>query len=239
MDQSLWEILQNSGYTMYLIVACSVLAVGVAIERAIVQWKFIDRARSLADTVNRCLARGALEEGRSACERSKSPLGDVFLAGYERLGRVKRSALEAAVNRERLRVAADLKTRMWILGTIGATAPFIGLFGTVIGVMEAFSDIKAAGSGGLSVVSGGIYEALYTTAAGIAVAVEAVFIYNFFNQRLSRIALEMKMLTDEFLELLVDQGPESGRGEKPGEESEGKAGEGEPRETQDGTREAA
>lgn len=233
MDQSLWEVLQNSGYTMYVLLACSVLAVAVAIERVIVQWNFLDRARSLADTVGRCLARGALEEGRSACERSKSPLADVFLTGYERLGRVKKPALEAAVNRERLKVAADLKLRLWILGTIGATAPFIGLFGTVIGVMQAFADIEAAGGGGLAVVSGGIYEALWTTAAGIGVAVEAVIIYNFFNQRLARIALELKMLTDEFLELLVEHGPESGQGQKP-EEPEQKQGE-----AHDGAREAA
>jgi biopolymer transport protein ExbB len=214
MDLSLWEILNLAGYAMWLIVAFSVLAIAIALERGVAHWRFMDRATMLADTVNRCITRGALDEGRTACSRSKSPLADVFLVGYERLGRTKRGALEAAVNRERVRVIGDLKARSWILGTIGATAPFVGLFGTVVGIMTAFGDISAAGGGGIDVVSGGIAEALYATAAGILVAVEAVIIYNYFNQRVSRIAIETRMLTDEFLELLDEHGPERGKGTK-------------------------
>ncbi len=212
MNLTIWEILNGAGLAMWAILAMSVLAVAVALERLIVQWKFTARAQALADTVTRCLTRGALDEGRSACERSASPLADVFLVGYERLGRTKPEKLGSAVHRERVRVAADLKKRLWILGTIGATAPFVGLFGTVIGIMFAFADIAEVGGGGLEVVAPGISEALWATAAGIFVAVEAVIIYNFFNQRLARIALELKMLTDEFLELLEESGPGSTRG---------------------------
>ncbi len=211
MDLSLWEILNLAGYAMWFILAFSVLAIAVGLERAVVHWRFMDRASSLAETVNRCLTRGALEEGRTACSRSKSPLADVFLVGYERLGRTKRGAMEAAVNRERVRVIGDLKARLWMLGTIGATAPFVGLFGTVVGIMNAFGDISAAGGGGIDVVSGGIAEALYATAAGILVAVEAVIIYNYFNQRVARIAVETRMLTDEFLELLDENAPDPGK----------------------------
>jgi biopolymer transport protein ExbB len=229
MEHSLWQIIEES-YSLWVIMAFSVVALAVAIERLGVQWKFLDRARALADTVHRCLGRGALEEGRSACERSRSPLADVFLVGYERMGRSKKASLEAAVNRERLRVIADLKTRLWILGTIGATAPFVGLFGTVVGILLAFGDIAEAGGGGLAVVSAGISEALYATAAGILVAVEAVIIYNFLNQRLARIALELKMLTDEFLELLDEHDPSgASAGRKPERSEEGR----------DGAREAA
>jgi biopolymer transport protein ExbB len=217
MDLSLWEILQ-SHEAMWVIAIFSVLAIAVALERAITLWGFVDKGRILAETVNRCLARGALDEGRSACERSRSPLADVFLVGYERLGRVKRKALDAAVNRERLRVATALKRNLWMLGTIGATAPFVGLFGTVIGIMEAFGEISDAGGGGLAVVSGGISIALYATAAGILVAVEAVIIYNYFNQRLARIAVELRMWTEEFLELLDENDPGTERSDTGDEE---------------------
>jgi len=205
MNTSLWDILQSHP-AMWVIVAFSVLAITVALERLVVHWRFIDRARALHDTVRRCLTRGALEEGRSACERSQSPLADVFLVGYERLGRTKKDNLEAAVHRERVKVATALKSHLWVLATIGATAPFIGLFGTVLGIIDAFAELQEVEKGGLAVVSSGISVALYATAAGILVAVEAVIIYNFFNQRLARTAVELKMMTDEFLELLDEAG---------------------------------
>lgn len=204
MDQSIWDILNHGGGSMWVVVAFSVIALAVAIERALAQWKFVTRARALGDTVTRCLSRGALEEGRSACERSPSPIADVFLVGYERLGRAKPEHVATAVHRERLRVNQDLRSRLWMLGTIGATAPFVGLFGTVVGIMSAMSGFKADDEVKFSMVSGPISEALIVTAAGILVAVEAVILFNFFSQRASRIATEMKLLTDEFLELLLD-----------------------------------
>lgn len=208
MDHSLWEILNMAGYAMWAILVLSVLTVAVALERLIVQWKFMDRARALADTVNRCLQRGAFDEARSACERSRSPLAEVFLVGYERLGRTKKENLAGAVDRERVRVMLGLRSRMWIIGTVGAIAVFVGLFGTVVGIQEAFARIAETRSNDMAVVSGGLTEALYATAAGILVAVEAVVLYNFFNQRLGRIAVELKMLTDEFLEQLDEHGPQ-------------------------------
>lgn len=207
MDSSIWDIMSHGGYAMWLIVAFSVIALAVAIERAIAQWQFTTRARALADTVGRCLARGAVQEGRSACERSPSPLADVFLVGYERLGRGKPEHLVTAVHRERQRVAGDLRSRLWMLGTIGATAPFVGLFGTVVGIMKAMGGFKGDDQVRFAMVSKPISEALIVTAAGILVAVEAVILYNFFNQRAARIATEMKLLTDEFLEQLEDLPP--------------------------------
>ena len=115
--------------------------------------------------------------------------------------------MASAVDRERVRVMLGLKTRMWIIGTIGAIAVFVGLFGTVIGIQEAFGRIAETRSNDMAVVSGGLTEALYATAAGILVAVEAVVLYNFFNQRLARIAVELKLLTEEFLEQLDENGP--------------------------------
>jgi len=220
MEHSLWDILNMAGYAMWAIVALSVLTVAVALERLVVQWRFMDRARALADTVGRCLKRGAFDEARSACERSRSPLAEVFLVGYERLGRTKKENLAAAVDRERVRVMLGMKTRMWIIGTIGAIAVFVGLFGTVIGIQEAFGRIAETRSNDMAVVSGGLTEALYATAAGILVAVEAVVLYNFFNQRLGRIAIELKLLTDEFLEQLDEHGPKGAARMKGSEDEE-------------------
>jgi len=239
MSISLWEVLQ-SRWEMWIILAMSVLAIAVGLERLYFQWRYLDRARTLADTVNRCLSRGALDEGRSACERSQSPLADVYLVGYERYGRSKPANLERAVHRERVRVTTSLSNWMWVLGTIGATAPFVGLFGTVLGVMEAFDKIKPTEGGGglITVVAPGISVALYATAAGILVAVEAVVIFNYFNQRSARISREMKLLTEEFLEQLDEIDPEAG-GAKRRAPSESDVEEAKKKKKSDGARSAA
>lgn len=204
MEQSIWEFLKEGYGAMGAILAFSVASLAVAIERIIAQWKFVSRARNLGDTVTRCLARGAVEEARSACERSQSPVADVFLVGYERLGRAKPEHVVTAVHRERLRVNQDLRARLWTLGTIGATAPFVGLFGTVVGIMKAMGGFRGDEEVRFTTVSGPISEALVVTAVGILVAVLSVILFNFFSQRANRIATEMKLLTDEFLELLLD-----------------------------------
>jgi biopolymer transport protein ExbB/TolQ len=222
--ESFWAALKSAGGAggaMYIILGFSVLAIFVAMERLLVQWKFTERARALADTVNRCLLRGAVDDARSACERSKSPLADVFLVGFERRGRTTRAIVDASVHRERARMMAEMRRRLWILGTIGATSPFVGLFGTVIGIIRALGDIAAMEEAGFAVVAGGIYEALWATALGIAVAVEAVIIFNYFNQRIGRMGLEVRMLTDEFLEHLHEHGADAGAPAEPEEEADG------------------
>lgn len=191
-----------AGGAMWVILAFSVIVLAVGLDRAIAHWAYMKKARALHDTVSRCLQRGAINEGRSACERSQSPLADIFLVGYERHGRSKKENIASAVHRERVRVVADLKVRTWLLGTIGATAPFVGLFGTVIGIIDGLSSIFEEKKNDLAIVAGPLSEALYATAAGILVAVEAVIVFNYFNQRLSKVAMEMRMLTEEFLELL-------------------------------------
>ena len=92
-----------------------------------------------------------------------------------------------------------------MIGTIGALAPFVGLFGTVVGIMIAFDKFReSGGKGGISSVSGDIAEALVVTAAGILVALTSVVLYNYFNQRLAAISMELKMQCQEFSESLTD-----------------------------------
>jgi biopolymer transport protein ExbB len=202
------QTMKAGGVTLGIILACSVLALSVGIERVAALWKFLDRARTLAETVKRCLYRGAVAEARAACERSSSLAAEIFLVGFERHGRSTEGALEAAVDRERQRVALTLKGQLWLLATIGATAPFVGLFGTVWGILHAFKEIGATHQAGIDVVGPGIAEALVTTAAGIVVAIEAMVIYNYFMARLQRTVLELKLMAEEFVELLREQKPD-------------------------------
>src|SRR5512133_1943986 len=207
---------------MWVIVACSIIALGVAIERAIALWGFTARARGLADAVSRALYRGDLEDARAQCDRSGSPAADVFLAALVARGRAGGRAsppapdkIMAAVERERQQVNQKLRRNLWILGTVGATAPFVGLLGTVVGIMHAFRQMALAGQGGFAIVAAGISEALVTTAGGIAVAIEAVVIYNFLNVHVGKLALQLKLLTEEFLEIVRDALPGAGAAAAP------------------------
>ncbi len=225
MNIELFSLVKSS-VAMWLILVCSVAAVAVAAERALALWRFGERARSLADAVTRALFRGDLEDARTQCERSGSPAADVFLAGLVATlppaaagSRPVRAATPerviAAVERQRQQLNLHLRAHLWLLGTIGATAPFIGLFGTVVGIMQAFHQMAATGQGGFGVVAAGISEALVTTAGGIAVAIEAVVLYNFLNTHVQTIALQFKLLAEEYLELLkeIPAQPRAGREE--------------------------
>ncbi len=213
MDLSLLGTLRNGSASMWIIVACSVIALAVAVERAIALFGFTAGVRRLADAAARALYRGELDDARNQIERSGSMAADVFLAALvtasSRPG--GRSAtpekIAAAVERERQQVNLKLRRNLWILGTVGATAPFVGLFGTVVGIMHAFRQMAHTGQGGFTVVAAGISEALITTAGGIAVAIEAVVIYNFLNVHVQKLALQLRLLTEEYLEIVKETLP--------------------------------
>ncbi len=215
VNTDLFSLVKTS-IAMWLIVICSVAAIAVAAERALALWRFGEKARALADAVTRALFRGDVEDARAQCERSGSPAGDVFLAGIvasmpAASGRASTAPtpekVGAAVERQRQQLNLALRSRLWMLGTIGATAPFIGLFGTVVGIMQAFHQMAATGQGGFGVVAAGISEALVTTAGGIAVAIEAVVLYNFLNTHVQKLALEFRLLVEEYLEIVGETLP--------------------------------
>ena len=212
MSTELFSLVKTS-FAMWVIVACSVAAVAAAVERFVAFWRFGERATSLADAVTRALFRGDAADARAQCERSGSPAADVFLAGLVASAPPAagpgRAALTpnpdrvmAAVERQRQQLNLGLRSRLWILGTIGAIAPFVGLFGTVVGIMQAFEKMAHTGQGGFSVVAAGISEALVTTAGGIAVAIEAVVLYNFLNTHAQKLAVQFKLLAEEYVEIL-------------------------------------
>ena len=202
MDPTLVQATHVS-ITLWIIISCSVIALAVAVERVVALWRFGDRARQLGEAVGSALRRGDLEGARLECARSRSPMGEVLLAGLAQArGRPGRAA--AAVERARQELGWRLRRALWILATVGATAPFVGLFGTVLGIMTAFADIAKTGQGGYGVVAAGISEALITTAGGIAVAIEAVVLYNFLNTHVAHLVHRARHTADEFLESLEE-----------------------------------
>lgn len=208
LDTELWSLIKTGGVAMWIIGTCSVLAIAVGVERLIALWRYSEKAKSLADAVTRALYRGDVDDARAHAERASSAASELFLAAIVPSGPGKsppsHEKLAAAVERQRQEANLKMRQNLWILGTIGATAPFIGLFGTVVGIMRAFHQMAATGQGGFSVVAAGISEALVTTAGGIAVAIEAVVIYNFLNTRVQKISLQLKLLAEEYLEIVKE-----------------------------------
>ena len=209
--EELSHYLRLGGLTLAVILAASVLVLCVAVERWIALWNISAASRALTDAVGRHLLRGDLAAARGVVERSDTLLADVYRVALERVERTRTvtPAVEAAVERERAQLGLKMKRNLWILGTIGATTPFVGLFGTVAGIMRSFRelglDVEAGGTGGTAAVMTGISEALVATAVGILVAVEAVILYNYFQSRIGRLTIELRLQIEEFLELLKER----------------------------------
>ncbi len=108
-----------------------------------------------------------------------------------------------AVERESVLAAQEFKRGLSALASIGATAPFVGLFGTVLGIMNAFFGMAAAGQGGIGAIAGGIAEALVNTAVGLFVALPAVWAFNYLLGRIERFSLEMANANSELLDYFV------------------------------------
>jgi len=120
-------------------------------------------------------------------------------------------AVERALDRATALTSAEMKKGLGGLATIGSTAPFIGLFGTVMGIVHAFQGIAASGSGGIASVSAGIAEALVTTAFGLFVAIPAVMAFNYFTSVLERFQVEMTNSSAELVDFFLKKSVESGR----------------------------
>ena len=182
--------------------AMSVFLVAIAFERLFLVLRLrlgLGGARKVVSAAR----SGDLADGLEAAEGLGGLLKPVFHAGLQRaLGDVRGDA-SMAMKRELARLSASLKARMWILATAGALMPFVGLFGTVLGVMASFEAIGESGQGGFAVVSVGISQALIATAVGIAVALEGVVLYNVLQSMASRYGKEVAFLVDELQELIM------------------------------------
>ena len=113
------------------------------------------------------------------------------------------NSAERAVERNMLLEITNLKRGLAVLATVGATAPFVGLLGTTVGIINAFTGMAASGSGGLSAISAGVAEALITTAFGLLVAIPAVWAYNYFQTKIDNLTAEMTYSSKEMIDYLI------------------------------------
>ena len=143
----------------------------------------------------------ALEEYRQGLESLKNQGGEREIGSFDIVAAVNR-----AIDRSTLRTITDMRRGLGSLATIGSTAPFVGLLGTVAGIITAFQAMAATGSGGLGSVSAGISEALVTTAFGLLVAIPAVMFFNYFTNRVEEIQVDVNDSTTELVDFMMKEG---------------------------------
>jgi len=191
----------------------SAWSIGVMIDRLIAYNGARKQSRQFAPAVAGALREGKLDEAIKIADRyNKSHLAKVVVAGLQEFRAHQLSteipgeeieASKRALDRAEAIVDAELKRGVSTLATIGSTAPFVGLFGTVVGIIHAFTGISNEKSTGLAAVAGGISEALVTTAIGLFVAIPAVWMFNYFTNRIDAFDVEMGNSSSELIDYFL------------------------------------
>lgn len=193
---------QRAWHTIYPLGFASIVCLGIVIERSL-RYRGLDRAtRELTRQVVDALVRRDVATVRSLCEQSKTPAAKIFLDGLrwknialEDLDRVLATARQESVH--------ELRRGLWLLGTTGSLAPYVGLLGTVIGILGSFHHMAKEGAGGFTVVAAGISAALVATAAGLLVAILALFAFNALSVRVTNIANVVARSCERFVQALL------------------------------------
>jgi biopolymer transport protein ExbB/biopolymer transport protein TolQ len=218
MDMSLMGLIKTMSppalAIFFLLCLLSVYSLAVSVERWMTFQKAKQQSVKFALEVGQLLKQDKLREAIDLAKKYKhSHVAKVVSAGllefaYEAHGAAAQghdtvAAAERAVERAAMMTTADLKKGLGGLATIATTAPFIGLLGTVIGIINAFRGMAASGAGGLGSVSAGIAEALVTTALGLFVAIPAVWLYNLFINKIERFQVEMSHSSSELIDYFM------------------------------------
>jgi biopolymer transport protein ExbB/biopolymer transport protein TolQ len=205
---------------MFLLGLMSMWSVGVFFERLFTFTQAKKQSKLFAPQVAKHLKDGRLKDAIAVSQSKQyrySHLGKVVLAGLQEYQFQQESGTQLAkedlvdsvrrsIQRAAALTAADLKKGMGSLATIGSTAVFVGLLGTVLGVINAFAAIGATGSAGLGAVSAGIAEALVGTAIGLVVAIPAVWFYNYLTGRIEFFNVEMDNSSSELVDYFIKKG---------------------------------
>ena len=220
-ELDLWHMWEEMGYVAkavaFILVGMSMISFGVSIERYYTFYQARKQSKLYAPQVAKHLKDGRLKDALAVSQAKTyqySHLAKVVLAGLQEYqfqqdagGNLNRDdildTVRRAIQRATALTANDLKKGIPSLATIGATAPFVGLLGTVVGVINAFAGIGAQGSAGLGAVSAGISEALIETALGLIVAIPAVWLYNYFTGRLEYFNVEMDNSSSELVDYFI------------------------------------
>ncbi len=200
-----WEAIKVGGLLMWVLIFCSILSIAVIIERFF-YYHFRSRVSrgAFMRSIQPELQKGNLQKVIGMCQNTSTPFAAVVLAGLTAFHR-DGGDIEKVLERQMMMEVNRLEKRTAIVGTIGSTAVYMGLLGTVLGIIKTFQDVSQAGSSGIDVVITGISQALVCTAAGLFVAIPAVMAYNYFIKRINGFTLDMELCASEITGLMKTQ----------------------------------
>jgi len=205
-NKSILEILSMGGATLYILLFVSIISVTIIIFKFF-EFKTKNRisVQKFMKKVRYVLTERDIVEVISLCKRTNTPVSNVVKAGFTYFLQTSKTNAKEAMNREILLETVKLEKFTTTIGTIGSISVYIGLFGTVIGIIHSFHNISLAGSGGISIVIGGVAESLIATATGLSVAIPAVVAYNFLSKSIDNFNVDMEYAvsaTDEIIKTL-------------------------------------
>ncbi len=160
------------------------------------------RSKAFASDVIETLARPDADGARQLCEHSDLPIARIFLEAL-RWQNVTVDDYDRVLATMRAEASAELKRGIWIIGTVGSLAPFVGLFGTVVGIIRGFADLAGSEGGGFAVVAASLSEALVATAAGLGVAIAALTLYNYLNTRVGAISAVYARACERLVQAII------------------------------------
>ena len=216
-DFTIWGMIQKMGWTArvvaIILAIMSMYSIAIMVERFLTYSAAKKQSREFAPRVAQALKNDRIEEAINISDKhKKSHLAMVVNAGLQEFrahdasSDISGDEIEAskrALQRAIAIKSAEFKRGLSGLATIGSTAPFVGLFGTVFGIINAFTGMKSAESAGIGAVAGGIAEALLTTALGLAVAVPAVWLFNYFTGKVDGFIIEMDNSASELIDYFL------------------------------------
>lgn len=204
-ELDLWRLIHQGALATYPLIMFSIVGVAVIMERLWTMRNVMRSTVELAVAIGHSLARGDVASALETCRGAEpGPAQRVFLKLLESHGGRSAEQLTSVAENGQFEEVQRLSASLWILGTIGSSAPFVGLFGTVIGIIKAFQSMAATGAGGFTVVAGGISEALIATALGLGVAIVALMFYNYFQSRIERIEAMLRIQSVRLAEAVTN-----------------------------------
>lgn len=200
---SVLEMIHQGALATYPLIVFSIVTVSIVFERLWSLRNLVRESLGLASGICPSLEKGQVKEALGQARgKVNTPAGRIFSDILERHSSDSLEYLADLTEEKRYEEVEALKGPLWVLGTVGASAPFIGLFGTVVGIIKAFHNMAVMGSGGFAVVAAGISEALVATGLGLGVAIIAVIFFNYFQTRIDRIEAALTIASNRVLDSL-------------------------------------
>ena len=197
----MWELIKSGGWIMLPIVVCSIIAVAIVAERL---WTLRPSRISpphLLGQVWRWMQDQQMDQAKFQELRAGSPLGQILAAGLAN-SRHGRDIMKESIQEAGVKVVSELERYLTPLGTISAITPLLGLLGTVLGMIEIFSAFMGSGMANAPQLAGGIAKALVTTAAGLFVAIPALFFHRFLQRRVDQLVVNMEQEAIKLVEVV-------------------------------------